>query len=373
MNEPIRYAVIGVGGVGRLHGTIIRELDGFDLVAVVDRNGETAERVAADLGCEALTSLSETARRGVEAVSVAVPPATHLEIGLASFENGWHVMMEKPLEVTGRRARQLVDAAESRGLVLAVAHQYRLHGWAQTVKRLIDEGAIGEPLHVVWSLSDFRSDAYFDGPEWKSDTGHPVSGILSNQAAHALDVMMWMLGAPQEVSAMTDRQLHRKGGDDIVMAQVRFRSGCLMSLTWSINAARGIGLRQFVGTKGMILMTNVRSVTFDARDEIRLVRYGVDLRNGVTLLRGYEQPTLELDESGFQRIRRLAGRHLMNRLGLRRPGIDQSAPHRELLVRFGSAIRGSGRPIVSGKHGLRVVELIEAIAASAAQKKHAVA
>jgi len=292
-----------------------------------------------------------------------------LEVGLACLGEGWHVMMEKPLELTGERARRLVRAAASNQLVLAVAHQYRLHAWAQKVKLLIDEGTIGEPLHVIWSLSEFRSERYFEDRAWRADTTYPACGILANQAVHALDVLVWMLGNPTEVVGQLGRQVHETGGSDVVMAQIRFESGCLASFTWSINAPRGCGFRLFVGTEGVIRMKSVRSVSYDVDDEVRIARYSVGVGQGVRELPAYEQPRVTWDEPARAGLFRLLYQRTQRRLRLPKRRIDHEAAHRELLSRFGGAIRGSGQPAVTAEDGLKVVVLMESIAASAATGK----
>ena len=111
MSDQIRYALIGAGSVGGVHGWCINALPQFDLVAVVDPDKAAAEHVAEKYGSTPLSSIADLEDLGIEAVSVAVPPLLHLPVGEECLGRGWHVMMEKPLELSVERAEALVAAS----------------------------------------------------------------------------------------------------------------------------------------------------------------------------------------------------------------------------------------------------------------------
>lgn len=362
----MRHAIIGVGAVGHLHARHVAESPDFELVAVVDRNDATASRIGDRHGCPALTDLADLEQfEELDSVTVATPPETHLDVGSACFDRGWNVLMEKPMEVSADRAHLLAKRAREAGKLLGVAHQYRNHKWAKAVKAAIDSGAIGSPLYVIWSLSEFRSEQYYVNTPWKTYEATGLPSVVINQASHDLDLLVWMLGKPVSVLADGALQIHSSGQIDTTAIQIRFESDCLATLVWSLNASRNASFRQLVGTRGMISMPHVRATSFDHDDEIRFGRFGIDAHDGVRLAVPAEQPTLSWDTSGLKRLTRYAANRAKRRLGLIKKDPAEE-PQRLMIEQFGRAVRGLDQPLVSASDGLMVATLIEAIARSLA-------
>ena len=117
----IRTAVIGVGSMGRWHADKYAALPESELVAVVDADTDRAQAVAGELGTEAIPDFRELIGK-VDAVSVVTPTSLHYNVAKTLLENGIHVLVEKPITSTVDQARELVDLAEDRKLVLQVGH-----------------------------------------------------------------------------------------------------------------------------------------------------------------------------------------------------------------------------------------------------------
>src|SRR5512145_2769917 len=94
--DRVRTAVIGVGYLGRFHAQKYASLPEAQLVAVVDANAETRERVAAETGCRAVADYAAILGE-VDAVSIATPTPLHYPIARACLERGVHVLVEKPI------------------------------------------------------------------------------------------------------------------------------------------------------------------------------------------------------------------------------------------------------------------------------------
>lgn len=121
---PVRIGVVGVGYFGRFHAAKYASLDGCELVAVVDIDGERASAAATAYGGEPYTSIEPVLDK-VDAVSIATPTSTHYEIAANCLEHGVHVLVEKPMTSTVEQADALIAMAESKGLILQVGHQER--------------------------------------------------------------------------------------------------------------------------------------------------------------------------------------------------------------------------------------------------------
>jgi len=124
--ERLRCAVIGTGRMGRLHAMKFAADPQCSLVAVVDRDAESAQRVAKEFATEALTDYREVLGR-VDAVAVAVPTAAHHAVARDCLTAGLHVLVEKPITVTVEEADDLIALARRRNLTLQVGHIERFN------------------------------------------------------------------------------------------------------------------------------------------------------------------------------------------------------------------------------------------------------
>jgi hypothetical protein len=122
----IRVGVIGAGHLGTYHAGIYAALPGVRLAAVADIVPEKARKLAEPLGA-AWADAAEGILAQVEAVSVATPTTTHLEVARACLTRGVHVLVEKPMAATLAEAEEMVQLAEAQGLVLAVGHTERFN------------------------------------------------------------------------------------------------------------------------------------------------------------------------------------------------------------------------------------------------------
>src|SRR5262245_61827414 len=117
----LKVAVIGVGHLGNQHARLYAELDGVELVGVVDVVKSRAEENAAAYKTAAYTDYRELFGK-VDAVSLAVPTTDHARIGVDLMEHGIDVLVEKPIASTANEARSLIEAARSSRRILQVGH-----------------------------------------------------------------------------------------------------------------------------------------------------------------------------------------------------------------------------------------------------------
>ena len=151
-----RLAIVGCGGMGHRHLRGLAELhradlSRFDLIAacdpVVDNAQSLADEAEAHFGKRpvVVTSLSELADVGIDAVDITTTPPYHHLLAVEAIQNGWHVMVEKPAGLTVRACNQIRLAAEGSGCVISVAENYRRDPITRLAKALLEAGAIGQP------------------------------------------------------------------------------------------------------------------------------------------------------------------------------------------------------------------------------------
>ncbi len=213
-SKPLRTAVIGVGYLGRFHAQKYAQVAGSQLVAVVDANAAARDKVAAELGVQAVQDYRELFG-AVDAVSLVVPTPLHHAIGCELLEQGIDVLIEKPIATTVAEARELVDLAKKRGCVLQVGHLERFNpAVLAAVERL------GTPRFVEsHRLAPFKQ------------RGSDVSVVL-DLMIHDIDLIQELVGTPIESIDAVGATVF-SGEIDIVNARLRFQGGCVANTTAS--------------------------------------------------------------------------------------------------------------------------------------------
>jgi predicted dehydrogenase len=214
MSQKISTAVVGVGYLGKFHAEKYAASPKAELVAVVDIDEKRAHEIGAPLGAEALTDCTGLAGR-VQCASVAVPTRFHYQVARALIDAGIDVLVEKPLTADIAQARELVEAAQSKGVILQVGHLERFN---PAIRRL--EGVIREPKFVeCHRLAPFV------------ERGTDVDVVL-DLMIHDIDVIASLVRAPVErveavgVPVLTDKP-------DIANARIKFANGCIANVTSS--------------------------------------------------------------------------------------------------------------------------------------------
>jgi len=185
-NSIIRCGVIGVGRMGRHHARIYSQLDGAELIGVVDRSAERAADITSEWGGRAFSTIDELIDAGVDAVTIATPTVHHREAAEALLAAGVACLIEKPLAPDVGEARQIADAARRAETVLQVGHVVRYDPVMRAIRSL--EGVRPRFIEVDRiSPMTFRSVDV---------------GVVLDMMIHDLDLLLMFVGAePERVDA----------------------------------------------------------------------------------------------------------------------------------------------------------------------------
>ncbi len=212
--SKIKTAVIGVGYLGKFHAQKYAALPDSELIAVCDNNTGNAQKIASELGVEAITDYQGLLDK-VDAVSIVVPTQKHYEVAKMFLERSIHVLLEKPITVTVEEAQQLVDIADKNKAILQVGHLERFNPAILAL-----EGTLKEPLFI-----ESHRVAPFN------PRGADVSVIL-DLMIHDIDIILDIVGKPV-------KRIEAKGvavlSNDVDIANVRleFENGCVANVTAS--------------------------------------------------------------------------------------------------------------------------------------------
>lgn len=280
MSDEVRFGLIGYGGWGSHHAAAIAKTRGARLVAIASRSSETCERAAANWPETAVhDDLHEfLARDDLDVIDVVLPNDFHYPVAKLVLESGRHLLLEKPMALRTEQCDELIESARSRGTMLAVGHEFRLSNlWGQ-VKRLIEQGAIGDPQYVLIELA---RRPYREGIDnWRYEPGRVGSWILE-EPIHFFDLARWYLegrGEPQSVyAAAASRQVEHPQLHDNFTAIVHFPEGAYAVVTQTLAAFEHHQVVKVAGTRGAISASwsGVIDRTWQAECRLRYARDGV--------------------------------------------------------------------------------------------------
>jgi predicted dehydrogenase len=173
--QRLKTAVLGTGFVGRVHVEGIRRAGNVDLYAIGEPQIEKAEALAAEFGAKAEADYRRILDdKNVDAVHICTPNALHFPIAKDALQAGKHVICEKPLAISVDEARQLVKLAAETKLRNATFHNLRFYPMVQHMRRMREDGDLGDILVVQgtysqdWLLYDtdwnWRIDSKSNGP-----------------------------------------------------------------------------------------------------------------------------------------------------------------------------------------------------------------
>lgn len=250
-NEPLRLGLVGAGAISQAYIKALESSTFARWTAMADIRPEAAKAAAEAMGCAAFTSHVDVANAGVDGVIICTPPSTHTEIALHFIERGIPVLCEKPLSIDVDGARAIVQAAEAKGVVMAMASKFRYVDDVIRAKSLIASGVLGEIL-----LFENAFTAKVDmSKRWNTDPKASGGGVLIDNGTHSVDIARYLLGPIAEVLAVEGRRSQSSAVEDTANLYLRTESGIPASvdLSWSINKELDTFLRIY-GSNGTILV-----------------------------------------------------------------------------------------------------------------------
>jgi UDP-N-acetyl-2-amino-2-deoxyglucuronate dehydrogenase len=254
----IETAIVGAGIIGRNHAAAIGRHPGMRVAALVDTVPAAGRELAAEFpddppACYA-TLEEALGDRPIDLVAICTPTGLHVEMVEQVLAAGRHVVVEKPLDVTLKRARHLSGVARNaaaRGLSASVISQHRFDPASVAVAGAIAQGRLGRLTSAVASVPWWRTQEYYDAAGWRG-TWQFDGGAVMNQAVHTVDLLLWFMGTPVEVFAQSARLAHERiETEDVAVATLRFPSGALAVLHATTAGYPGLEVRiQVQGTRG---------------------------------------------------------------------------------------------------------------------------
>ena len=333
--KPLGIAIIGAGAIADVHIQAYLKFPELCRVrAVCDLYPQKAQELIDRYGpdaqaCEDYHQALE--REDIDAVSICLPPSAHAQTAVDALDGGKHVLCEKPMAGSLEECDLMLDAARRNGRLLSIVAQNRYKTPNQKVKRLLEEGAIGPVLMGVVNSLWWRGENYYDlwwRGTWEKESG----GCVTNHAVHHLDLLLWMMGMPQWVSAVIANLGHSNSQCEDAAVAVLGYPGAMVQFNANLLTHDEAQELQFQGRKGGI---------------------GVPWRASASkaLPNGFPEPDAQQADALNQRYKEL-------------PDLTLEG-HPAQVENFLQAIRGEATLEIDGLQGRNTMELIAAIYKSA--------
>jgi predicted dehydrogenase len=233
--SDVGIGIVGYGMMGRAHAygyTVaprIRDLAVTPRLRVISgRDVNAVARAASRYGVEEWTAdwRELVGRPDVDIVDICTPPGTHAEIVEAAVAAGKAVLCEKPLAADYASARRAAEAARAAGVPNAIGFNYRRLPAVSLLKRMVDEGAVGDVL--LWR-GTWLSDEFLDPQipfDWRFEKRMGASTI-ADLGAHLIDLALWVVGDVEAVAAQSQTFTRHRSGRDVDV-DVDEASSCLV-------------------------------------------------------------------------------------------------------------------------------------------------
>ncbi|GAC1306534.1 MAG: Gfo/Idh/MocA family oxidoreductase [Mucilaginibacter sp.] len=255
----INWGIIGCGNVTeKKSGQAYNKIPNSKLVAVMRRDAAKAADYAKRHGVDKWYSDAEQLLNDpdVNSVSIATPPAFHLEYAIAALNKGLNVYVEKPVTRTAGEARQMAEAVKQSGGKLTVAHYRRALPMFLKVKELLENETIGEVRTVqirMWKTS--KPDLVANSEtNWRVNPELSGGGYFHDLAPHQLDLMLYYFGRPERYHGFSLNQSGLTPADDHVCGEILFKNKIVVNGSWCFNVAESEATDtcEIIGTKGKI-------------------------------------------------------------------------------------------------------------------------
>jgi predicted dehydrogenase len=327
MSERIRLAVIGAGHLGRIHAKLARQIEEFDVVAVVDPSPDARRLAAADGPTPVLADYRELFGK-IDAAVVATPTRFHHAVSLDLLNHGIHLLVEKPLATSVAEADEMLDVARQHGAMVQVGHIERFNpAWNQPAVTPL----VREPKYIEASRCSgftFRSTDI---------------GVVLDLMIHDLDLVLHFANSPVRsvqslgISVMGDNE-------DVAQARLEFANGCVANLSASRVSFKPLRVMQVWSERGCV------SLDFATRCAVTVHPVSEIL-----------QREFDLDDIGPETRDHLKAHLFEDLLQTERYEAAEQNALLEELRHFSDCVLHSKTPRVTGQQGRDVIAVAEQI------------
>ena len=337
----IKFAVVGPGLIGKKHIQLILDNPACELVALIAPDKEKHHEYSRTLSVPLYHTLSDCFKsKNIDGVIIASPNLFHAEQTIQCIEAGIPVLVEKPFTNNVTDGQRVLDLAESKSAKILVGHHRAHSPILAKAREIIEAGRLGRLVSVMGSAQFYKPDHYFEEGKWRTEPG---GGPILINLIHEVGNLRSLCGEISAIQAISSSKIRGFKVEDTVGINFLFQNGVIGTFLLSDTAVTAKSWEQtsgenpsygkssiddcytVCGTKGSICVPTMRFVNY--ADDVEPSWW--------SQFQEEEIPLHRLDPLECQ------------------------------LEHFVEVIKGQVAPLVSGRDGLRNLQIVEAISQSA--------
>ena len=258
---PVRFGILGIGVQGTSYTKLFHDgaIRNGRLCAVADVSEEARAKWSEKYGemCPAYTSLTEMLDKAeLDCVMIEIPHYGHPAAAIEAMRRGVAVIVDKPAGVYTEQVEEMYAVQRETGAKLGIMFNQRTNPAYKKMKRMIEEGVIGEIKRVSWIITNwYRNQFYYNSGAWRGTWEGEGGGVLYNQAPHQLDLYQWVVGMqPSRVHSFCHfGKWHDIAVEDDVTTYVEFPNGATGTFISTTADAPGTNRLEITGSRGTLI------------------------------------------------------------------------------------------------------------------------
>lgn len=256
MMKKYGFAIIGCGGIAKIHAEAISKIENATLIGVYDNYYQSADNFAKSHNCHAFKDLNELLTcKKVEIVNICTPSGLHAQMAVMAANAGKHIIVEKPMAITEKQIKEVDDAVNRNHVKAEVISQLRFTPAIVLAKQAIIDGKLGRILQADYVMRYNRSQEYYDNGGWRGTWLMDGGGALMNQGIHGIDLLQYLAGEITNVYAVCKTMARKIETEDTANLLVEYKNGAVGVIECSTCCEPGYPRRITIsGTNGSIVI-----------------------------------------------------------------------------------------------------------------------
>lgn len=251
----LNFGIIGCGRIFKKHYEIFNngQLKNVKLVAICDKNKKKLEKINNNKIIKYSDYHKMLLNNDIENIIILTESGNHYSIAKKCLQKSKNIIVEKPLCLKIKHAKELVKIADKNKKKIFVAMQNRFNTPVQKSMEFMNKNKLGKIVSISIRVRWFRDQTYYNLDKWRG-TWKYDGGALTNQGIHHIDLLQWFGGKVDYVSCYTSRRLSKIQAEDTAVGIIKFKSGAIgtLEVTTGARPTDLEGSISILGEKGTI-------------------------------------------------------------------------------------------------------------------------
>lgn len=235
----IKFAICGIGHIGKRHCAVVQGFSQSKLSAVIDVNPAALASLELPSEVSQWSSFEDFVSQDqneTDVISICTPNGSHIELAQLAIENGYHVVIEKPIGISSKKISALIELAHLKQLNIFVVKQNRYSPPIKWLKDIVQNNVLGSLFMVQINCYWNRDDRYYAANSWRGSL-ELDGGVLFTQFSHFIDIMHWVFGDIHSIRTHLENFTHQESTEfpDTGVSHFIFDNGALGSINFSTS------------------------------------------------------------------------------------------------------------------------------------------